>query len=198
MGFLRRGQRLRHGCMAGKDRWSLQSKIMHSKDVGLGSQAPQIVAKPVQPESIPAGLPDLYKPTLRNALGTAGAVGGVLALGAGAPGPAFSGMATKFGLASICGYQTVWGVTPALHSPLMSVTNAVSGLTAVGGIVLMGGGLLPATASQVLSYWTVFFSPYCQLKAHMRNVCRTAQAIGCSLNALICICSAVTLRVICL
>ena len=36
-------------------------------------------------------------------------------------------MFMKFGLASICGYQTVWGVTPALHSPLMSVTNAISG-----------------------------------------------------------------------
>ena len=45
--------------------------------------------------------------------------------------------------------QTVWGVTPALHSPLMSVTNAISGLTAVGGMVLMGGGLLPSTSSQV-------------------------------------------------
>ena len=32
---------------------------------------------------------------------------------------------------------SVWSVTPALHSPLMSVTNAVSGLTAVGGLVLM-------------------------------------------------------------
>ena len=41
--------------------------------------------------------------------------------------PGCSGMVTKFGLASICGYQTVWGVTPALHSPLMSVTNAISG-----------------------------------------------------------------------
>ena len=32
----------------------------------------------------------------------------------------------------ISGYHTVWGVTPALHSPLMSVTNAISGITAVG------------------------------------------------------------------
>jgi NAD(P) transhydrogenase len=58
-------------------------------------------------------------------------------------------MLTKFGLASICGYQTVWGVTPALHSPLMSVTNAISGLTAVGGMVLAGGGVLPGNAAQV-------------------------------------------------
>jgi H+-translocating NAD(P) transhydrogenase len=60
-------------------------------------------------------------------------------------------MLTKFGLASICGYQTVWGVTPALHSPLMSVTNAVSGLTAVGGMLLLGGGYLPDTTAQALA-----------------------------------------------
>lgn len=45
----------------------------------------------------------------------------------------------------------MWGVTPALHSPLMSVTNAISGLTAVGGLLLLGGGYLPATASQMLA-----------------------------------------------
>lgn len=38
-------------------------------------------------------------------------------------------MVTTFGLAGIVGYHTVWGVTPALHSPLMSVTNAISGLS---------------------------------------------------------------------
>lgn len=41
-------------------------------------------------------------------------------------------MLTKFGLSVIGGYQTVWGVQPALHSPLMSVTNAISGISAVG------------------------------------------------------------------
>ena len=45
----------------------------------------------------------------------------------------------------------VWGVSPALHSPLMSVTNAISGLTAVGGMVLVGGGLLPTTTAQALA-----------------------------------------------
>jgi len=31
-------------------------------------------------------------------------------------------------------------VTPALHTPLMSVTNAISGLTAAGGLLVLGGG----------------------------------------------------------
>lgn len=46
-------------------------------------------------------------------------------------------MAT-FALAGLAGYQVVWGVAPALHSPLMAVTNAISGMTAVGGMLILG------------------------------------------------------------
>ena len=97
----------------------------------------------------PAGPVDLYKPTLNNALVTTGGLGAIMALGAASPGAVFSSTVTKFALSSICGYQTVWGVTPALHSPLMSVTNAISGLTAVGGLLVMGGGYLPSNTAQV-------------------------------------------------
>ena len=45
------------------------------------------------------------------------------------------------GLSTKVGYDVVWGVLPALHSPLMAVTNAISGLTAVGGLALMNGGV---------------------------------------------------------
>merc|ERR1712243_372449 len=38
-------------------------------------------------------------------------------------------MTTTFSLGCIVGYHTVWSVVPALHSPLMSVTNAISGIT---------------------------------------------------------------------
>lgn len=112
-------------------------------------QGPAQPQQPKKEEPKETGPPDLYKPTLQNALTTTAGVGAVMGLGAIAPNVAFSSMMTKFGLASICGYQTVWGVTPALHSPLMSVTNAISGLTAVGGMVCMGGGYLPGTTSQV-------------------------------------------------
>lgn len=44
-----------------------------------------------------------------------------------ATGPLFMGNFFTFALASLIGYRTVWGVVPALHSPLMSVTNAISG-----------------------------------------------------------------------
>lgn len=56
---------------------------------------------------------------------------GIMAMGVVSPGAAFSSMLTKFGLASSAGYFSVWGVTPALHSPLMSVTNAISGVCMV-------------------------------------------------------------------
>lgn len=44
---------------------------------------------------------------------------------------------STFLLAGAAGYQAVWGVAHSLHTPLMSVTNAISGTTAVGGLLLM-------------------------------------------------------------
>lgn len=44
---------------------------------------------------------------------------------------------TTFLLAGAAGYQAVWGVAHALHTPLMSVTNAISGMTAIGGLLLL-------------------------------------------------------------
>jgi H+-translocating NAD(P) transhydrogenase len=49
-------------------------------------------------------------------------------------------LAATFALAGLAGYQVVWGVAPALHSPLMAVTNAISGTTALGGMLLLGAG----------------------------------------------------------
>lgn len=43
---------------------------------------------------------------------------------------------TVFVLACFVGWQVVWNVTPALHTPLMSVTNAISGIIVVGGLLL--------------------------------------------------------------
>lgn len=60
-------------------------------------------------------------------------------------------MVTTFSLAGVIGYKVVWGVSPALHSPLMSVTNAISGITAAGGLVLMGGGMLPNNTATSLA-----------------------------------------------
>jgi len=47
---------------------------------------------------------------------------------------------TVFVLAVFVGYHVVWGVTPALHTPLMSVTNAISSVIIVGAILASGFG----------------------------------------------------------
>jgi|KBSMisStandDraft_5_1062788.scaffolds.fasta_scaffold1399798_2 proton-translocating NAD(P)+ transhydrogenase subunit alpha len=47
---------------------------------------------------------------------------------------------TVFVLAVFVGYQVVWNVTPALHTPLMSVTNAISSVILVGAILASGSG----------------------------------------------------------
>lgn len=45
---------------------------------------------------------------------------------------------TIFILSAFLGYFTVWRVSPSLHAPLMSATNAISGLTLLGAIVIAG------------------------------------------------------------
>jgi NAD(P) transhydrogenase subunit alpha len=53
---------------------------------------------------------------------------------------------TVFLLACVVGWHLVWSVTPALHTPLMSVTNAISGIILIGGVVLLHASIVtPAT-----------------------------------------------------
>lgn len=56
---------------------------------------------------------------------------------------------TVFVLAIFVGYYVVWSVTPALHTPLMAVTNAVSGIIVVGAMLLtvsIGGETITLTS----------------------------------------------------
>ncbi|CAG0906128.1 unnamed protein product [Cyprideis torosa] len=102
--------------------------------------------------------PDYFGDKMKEVLVYTGGLAGILGLGMGSPNAAFTTMMTTFGLAGIVGYHTVWGVTPALHSPLMSVTNAISGITAVGGLLLMGGGYFPSNSVQALAATAAFIS----------------------------------------
>jgi len=73
--------------------------------------------------------------------------------------PKLSAMLTTFSLAGLAGFQAVKGVRPALHSPLMSVTNAISGMTAVGGILLLPAtAARPRGASQLLGAFALLLS----------------------------------------
>jgi NAD(P) transhydrogenase len=87
---------------------------------------------------------------------TAG-MGTALALGK-ATGPIFMSNMMTFGLAGLVGYRAVWGVAPALHSPLMSVTNAISGMVGIGGLFVMGGGYTPSTIPEALGAVSVLLA----------------------------------------
>jgi NAD(P) transhydrogenase subunit alpha len=50
----------------------------------------------------------------------------------------FLSLFTIFVLACFVGFYVVWSVTPALHSPLMSVTNAISSVIIVGALIAVG------------------------------------------------------------
>jgi NAD(P) transhydrogenase subunit alpha len=63
-----------------------------------------------------------------------------LLIGRYAP-PSFLGHFTVFVLACFVGYMVVWNVKPALHTPLMSVTNAVSSIIAIGALVQLAPDL---------------------------------------------------------
>lgn len=55
-------------------------------------------------------------------------------------------LATIFVLAIFVGYYVVWSVTPALHTPLMSVTNAISSVVIVGALIALGADLAASAA----------------------------------------------------
>jgi NAD(P) transhydrogenase subunit alpha len=63
-----------------------------------------------------------------------------LGLAIGAP-SSFLQHFTVFVLAVFLGWQVIWNVTPALHTPLMSVTNAISGIIIIGGMLQLGGNI---------------------------------------------------------
>ena len=63
---------------------------------------------------------------------------------------------TVFFLACIIGYYVVWSVTPALHSPLMGVTNAISSVIIVGAI--LAAGPTGHDISKIFVFFSVIFA----------------------------------------
>ncbi|WP_257297068.1 Re/Si-specific NAD(P)(+) transhydrogenase subunit alpha [Endozoicomonas sp. YOMI1] len=96
-------------------------------------------APAARPEPVVAKEPEQEaksKPWLKPVLMAVGAV--LFGCVANAAPSSFLEHFTVFVLASIVGYYVIWNVTSALHTPLMSVTNAISGIVVVGGLVQMG------------------------------------------------------------
>ncbi|WOI52316.1 NAD(P) transhydrogenase subunit alpha [Parvularcula sp. LCG005] len=66
-----------------------------------------------------------------------------------------------FALACFVGYYVVWSVTPALHTPLMSVTNAISSVVIVGALIAVGAEVANSAAgtwSFILGVGAVFLA----------------------------------------
>jgi len=118
---------------------------------------PPPAAKPAEiaKEEVKAVTP--WQKAVREVTTVTGGMGAVLALGK-FTGPLFMSNFFTFSLASLIGYRVVWGVSPALHSPLMSVTNAISGVVGIGGFFIMGGGYLPQTIPQFLGAASVLMA----------------------------------------
>jgi NAD(P) transhydrogenase subunit alpha len=96
---------------------------------------PTISAAPAKAEPAPAPVvepkkPSILGPVLMVAVGALALLG----LGAVAP-PDFMAHFTVFVLACFVGYMVIWNVTPALHTPLMSVTNAISSIIVIGALL---------------------------------------------------------------
>ncbi len=65
-------------------------------------------------------------------------------------------LATIFMLACFVGYFVIWRVTPALYSPLMSVSNAISGIIIIGAILSLKN--TQSLTEQILPYLAVFLA----------------------------------------
>ncbi|MBF0629256.1 MAG: Re/Si-specific NAD(P)(+) transhydrogenase subunit alpha [Magnetococcales bacterium] len=101
------------------------------------SAAPPQQAKPaVAPAAKHSGHGAPSEPASNKSVLSTGIAAAVIfaAIGFGAP-PAFLGHFTVFVLACFVGYMVIWNVTPALHTPLMSVTNAISSIIVIGALI---------------------------------------------------------------
>jgi len=110
--------------------------VIHNGEITWPPPAPKLSAAPakkVEPPPI-----EKTEPEKKKSLGPYIAVGaGALALlGVGSVAPAdFMSHFTVFVLACFVGYMVIWNVTPSLHTPLMSVTNAISSIIIIGALL---------------------------------------------------------------
>jgi NAD(P) transhydrogenase subunit alpha len=119
---------------------------------GVAGPAPALPSPPLPPApALPAprshGHGAESEPMSGTAVGMLGLTGAVIMVALGRFAPAeFIQHFTVFVLAVLIGWQVVWNVTPALHTPLMSVTNAISGIIVVGGMLQAGSGRVDAAS----------------------------------------------------
>ncbi len=144
--------------MGGAETWhvDLEDAIVRAALVTHGGEVlpppPPPEPSPAAPKKTPTKPPppdakpqqkDIMKPTRGswgNTLVGLLVIAALFVLGRFAPGE-FLQHFTVFILACFVGWQVIWAVKPALHTPLMSVTNAISGIIILGGMLQASGGI---------------------------------------------------------
>lgn len=146
---------------------NLEDPAVRSICIGINGEhlapyAPPVPASPTptskddkKEEVVVLTAEDIRKGYLNKAMVTAASTSTALGLAAMVPN---APMMTTFALSCWVGNSCVQGVTHSLHSPLMAMTNAISGMTIVGGMLQMGGGLVPGTVPQGLAAGAVLLS----------------------------------------
>src|SRR5262249_57221309 len=111
-------------------------RLRPGRNPGVGGGAPEPEKPPAAKHEKPAPKPESPWPMR---IFTLLAVAVLVPMGLFAPTPLVEHV-TVFALACVVGWHVVWNVTPALHTPLMSVTNAISGIIVIGGMLALYGG----------------------------------------------------------
>lgn len=135
---------------------AVRSMLVVHKGNKLGPYVPP--PPPPRAPEVPKPEPEVIDPkqvALEQALFYTGAAGACVGIGSKVPD---TGMLSTLALSVWVGSQAVRGVSHSLHSPLMSITNAISGMTIVGGMLQLGGGFLPHTIPQTLAVGAVGLS----------------------------------------
>ncbi|MBK9136803.1 MAG: Re/Si-specific NAD(P)(+) transhydrogenase subunit alpha [Betaproteobacteria bacterium] len=110
---------------------------------------PAAAAMPAAPKGHGHGASE---PMSAKSLATVFGIGAVLFLLVGLYAPAsFLSHFTVFVLACFVGYMVVWNVTPSLHTPLMSVTNAISSIIAIGALIQVAPPLTASAAGAAVN-----------------------------------------------
>ena len=129
--------------------------VIKDGEVTWPAPPPKLPAAPPKPKAAATAAPaskghghGAVEPMSAKTLAIVFAVGAVLFWFVGAYAPAsFLQHFTVFVLACFVGYMVVWNVTPSLHTPLMSVTNAISSIIAIGALVQVAPPLTAAGAA---------------------------------------------------
>jgi len=131
--------------------------VIKEGEVTWPPPAPKLPAAPPQAAKPAAATPakksghghGAGEPASVKSLAVTFGVGALLFWLIGAYAPAsFLAHFTVFVLACFVGYMVIWNVTPSLHTPLMSVTNAISSIIAVGALIQVAPPLLEGTADR--------------------------------------------------